>query len=278
MTGDGVAIQADGKIVVVGNGGPDASGEVDFALARYNPIGSLDPSFSGDGKQTTDFGGNDFASAVALQANGKIVAVGTGRDGVFALARYNPNGSLDPSFSGDGKQTTDFGATVRGQRGGASRRTARSSRSAMPRTATSPSPATTPTARSTRASPATASRRPASAPRLRDGANGVAIRARRQDRRGRAPPAISDFALARYDPDGSLDPNFSGDGKQTTSFGGLEAANGVALQADGKIVAGGSRRPGRPWRLRARPLQARTGRSTRASPATASRRPVSAGR
>ena len=49
---------------------------------------------------------------MALQADGKIVAVGstsTGSDGDFALARYNPNGSLDTSFSGDGKQTTDFG-------------------------------------------------------------------------------------------------------------------------------------------------------------------------
>jgi uncharacterized delta-60 repeat protein len=92
----------DGKIVAVGEAGGH------FALARYNPDGSLDTSFSADGKQTTDFGGPDFASAVALQADGKIVAVGVGsRD--FALARYNPNGSLDASFSGDGRQTTDFG-------------------------------------------------------------------------------------------------------------------------------------------------------------------------
>ena len=47
----------------------------DFALARYNPNGSLDTSFSGDGKQTTDFGGFDQAKAVAIQGDGKIVAV-----------------------------------------------------------------------------------------------------------------------------------------------------------------------------------------------------------
>ena len=84
----------------------------DFALARYNPNGSLDTSFSGDGKQTTDFGGFDEANGVALQADGKIVAVGArslAASDDFALARYNPNGSLDTSFSGDGKQTTDFG-------------------------------------------------------------------------------------------------------------------------------------------------------------------------
>ena len=85
---NGVALQADGKIVVVGSGGAGDN----FALARYNPNGSLDPSFSGNGKQTTDFGGPDAAHAVALQANGKIVAVGHGLDGDgtqgFALARY----------------------------------------------------------------------------------------------------------------------------------------------------------------------------------------------
>ncbi len=68
-----MAIQADGKIVAVGPSGADGG---DFALARYNPNGSLDTSFSGDGKQTTDFGGVDRANGVAIQADGKIVAVG----------------------------------------------------------------------------------------------------------------------------------------------------------------------------------------------------------
>ena len=105
-----MALQANGKIVAVGDAArPSAS---DFALARYNPNGSLDTTFSGDGKQTTDFGGVDVANGVALQGDGKIVAVGQrgGTASDFALARYNPNGSLDTSFSGDGKQTTDFGA------------------------------------------------------------------------------------------------------------------------------------------------------------------------
>src|SRR5829696_9041667 len=97
-----VAMQTDGKIVAVGRGGPEG----DFALARYNPNGSLDPTFSGDGQQTTGFGG--YASAVAIQSNGKIVVAGNG-GGSFALARYKPNGSLDPTFSGDGKLTTNFG-------------------------------------------------------------------------------------------------------------------------------------------------------------------------
>jgi uncharacterized delta-60 repeat protein len=85
-----VALQGDGKIVAVGHRGRTAGD--DFALARYNPGGALDASFSGDGKRTTDFGGDDGANGVALQADGRIVAAGVGRgaDGSsdFALARY----------------------------------------------------------------------------------------------------------------------------------------------------------------------------------------------
>ena len=97
-----MAIQADGKIVVAG------SSRRNFALARYNSNGSLDTSFDGDGKLTTDFGGWDEASSMAIQADGKIVVAGSSRDN-FALARYNSNGSLDTSFDGDGKLTIDFG-------------------------------------------------------------------------------------------------------------------------------------------------------------------------
>jgi uncharacterized delta-60 repeat protein len=115
-----VALQG-GKIVLAGTGSLGGTGGNDFALARYKPNGSLDTSFSGDGKLTTDFGTGDAANAVVLEGDGKIVAAGRGAGGggyAFALARYRANGSLDPSFSGDGKQTTDFGFPT--QIGGAS--------------------------------------------------------------------------------------------------------------------------------------------------------------
>jgi uncharacterized delta-60 repeat protein len=68
---DAVAIQGDGKIVAAGRSGGD------FALARYNSDGSLDTSFDGDGKLVTDFGtADDFAYGVAIQGDGKLVAVG----------------------------------------------------------------------------------------------------------------------------------------------------------------------------------------------------------
>ena len=68
-----VAIQTDGKIVAVGTAADD------FVVLRYHPVGTLDPTFSGDGIVTTSFGGSasiDSAMAVAIQSNGKIVVAG----------------------------------------------------------------------------------------------------------------------------------------------------------------------------------------------------------
>jgi uncharacterized delta-60 repeat protein len=83
-----VVIQSDRRIVA---GGLAVFGEdeniYDFALARYLPNGSLDSTFGGDGRVSTDFGDGDFAFGLALQPDGKLVAAGiTG--GTFALARY----------------------------------------------------------------------------------------------------------------------------------------------------------------------------------------------
>lgn len=100
-----LTIQKDGKIVTGG------SLNKDFTLARYNTDGSRDSTFSGDGLQTTDFGKEESLASLAIQGDGKIVALGTtgkpGRGGTrsnFALARYNSDGSLDNTFSGDGKE------------------------------------------------------------------------------------------------------------------------------------------------------------------------------
>jgi len=100
-----VVVQSDGKIVVAG-------GDEDFELARYEKDGTLDTGFGGDGKVTTDFGGDDEpANAVVVQANGKIVAAGSAGS-LFALARYNADGTPDTSFGGgDGMVTTDFPGT-----------------------------------------------------------------------------------------------------------------------------------------------------------------------
>jgi uncharacterized delta-60 repeat protein len=119
-----VAIQSDGKIVVVGNAvvGRTANNQFnfDFAVARFNVDGSLDASFGSGGKVTTDFNGQvDRAFAVAIQGDGKIVVVGSAGFSItsgistdFAVARYNSNGTPDTSFGSGGKLTTDIGGAV----------------------------------------------------------------------------------------------------------------------------------------------------------------------
>ncbi len=106
-----MALQADGKIVVVGDSYPNGSAKSDFNVARYNPDGSLDSSFGTGGKIATDFSmASAAAQGVGIQSNGKIVVVGRA-DQLFAMARYNMDGSLDASFGTGGKVTTDFGSS-----------------------------------------------------------------------------------------------------------------------------------------------------------------------
>jgi uncharacterized delta-60 repeat protein len=104
-----VALQADGKIIAAGNPVSVADGHRDFGLVRYLPNGALDTTFGGDGRVTTNFGSTSEALAVILQPDAKIVAAGHAT-GVFALARYLPDGTLDKAFSDDGLVTTSFGA------------------------------------------------------------------------------------------------------------------------------------------------------------------------
>ena len=90
-----MALQSDGKIVVIGytRVGGNNNDANDFAVARYNANGSLDASFGDGGKVTTDLTSLDYAQAVAVQSDGKIVAAGYSNNN-FALARYNADGSL----------------------------------------------------------------------------------------------------------------------------------------------------------------------------------------
>jgi uncharacterized delta-60 repeat protein len=108
-----MVIQPDGKIVVAGRAGTDqfpVGGDGAFGIARYLPNGTLDPSFGTGGLVKTSFQGppnRNIARAVALQSDGKIVVGGT--SGVvdttaeLAVARYNTDGSLDPSLGTGGK-------------------------------------------------------------------------------------------------------------------------------------------------------------------------------
>jgi len=109
------ALQTDGKIVAAGlmstvSGQP----EVEFALVRYNTDGSVDTNFGSSGIVLTPIRSFSEAQAVAIQADGKIVAAGfivdshvTGQESV-AIARYMTDGSLDPGFGSAGIVIIDF--------------------------------------------------------------------------------------------------------------------------------------------------------------------------
>ncbi len=246
-----IAIQRDGKIVVAGTSYNGAN--YDFALARYNVDGTLDNTFSGDGKLTTDFGSsNDEAHSVAIQGDGKIVVAGysySNSNGEvfkhdFEVARYNINGTLDNTFSGDGKLTTDIAGTFDGasslaiQVDGKIVAAGESNDSrhyniavirynadgTLDNTFSGDGKQTT------------------SFGLTADYANSVAVQAN-----GKIVVAgesykdgSSDFALVRYNSNGSLDNTFSGDGMLTTAIeSGNDEAHSVAIQGDGKIVAVG---------------------------------------
>ena len=105
-----LATQADGKIIVTGFADTDPNPNHDsraFAVARLHIDGSLDSSFGSGGRAIVPMGSNyDFVNAVEVQSDGKIVLAGNaGYEAAadFAVARLNPDGSLDSTFNGTGK-------------------------------------------------------------------------------------------------------------------------------------------------------------------------------
>ena len=168
-----VALQDDGKIVVAGAAHAEASDEWAFALARYETDGTLDPTFSGDGRVKT-WPGGQLAFGVAIQPDGKIVAAGDG------IVRYTTDGSLDMGFGVGGHVDSPFMTDVAIQ------------------------------------------------PDNRIVTSGF---------------AFAKFGVYRYETDGTPDATFDGDGKATLAPGtGSAKANGLALQPNGKIVVAGAYR------------------------------------
>jgi len=185
-----VAIQADGKIVV---GGYVYTGDYsDYALSRYKTDGTLDSTFDDDGIQITDIGSfNDLGYSLTIQSDGKILLGGysssDGSNNHFAVVRYNIDGSLDNSFNGNGKQTADLGSDILI-------------------------------------------------------GNSVALQSN-----GKIVIAgytlngsYNDFAIARFNTNGSPDNTFDNDGMLTTDFASSDDyAGSVAIQSDDKIVVAG---------------------------------------
>ncbi len=176
----GVALQSDGKIVVVGNS------DSGFALVRYQIDGSIDSSFGLAGIVISPIASAD-AKSVAIQSDGKIVVAGSIYDGSnfdFMISRYHSDGSVDSTFDLDGMVITAIGKGF-------------------------------------------------------DGARSVAIQVD-----GKivvaGPSSVGACTILRYNTNGALDSTFDYDGMATTSIALGFSANSIALQSDGKIVAAGN--------------------------------------
>lgn len=100
-----VLVQSNGRIVVAGDGAAANS----FCVARLRANGAFDTTFGSGGRRTIDFGGDSGSLlGAALQPDGRIVLAGRS-DLQVAVARLNPSGSLDTTFSGDGKKLFSWG-------------------------------------------------------------------------------------------------------------------------------------------------------------------------
>lgn len=221
-----------------------ASGVHSPRLAAGRPLaGDLDPSFASSGIATTNF---IAINATAVQPDGKILVVGTG--GLLTLARYLPDGSLDPSFGEDGyvepnlfpnavALQPDGKIVVAGAAGGDLGEFALARYNPDGSLDTSfgtggitytefpePEPPGVP--------------RWSYADALAVLPNGDIVAGGVAEVSGF--PDNTYFALARYTPEGLLDQAFGEGGTVQTSFTGYDGLAGIAVQSDGKIVAGGA--------------------------------------
>ncbi len=236
--GQAVARQADGKLLVAGISFQSFTGE-DFALVRYKSDGTLDETFSGDGRLTLDFGGVDRARVVTVQADGKVIAAGE-VDSDFGLARFNSDGTLDPSFGVGGKVTTAFGPTVKVHAitiQGDGKILVVGNTTSDIAIARYNSDGSLDTSFDTDGKVTTdfgLGRREFgySVSLLSDGKILVG---------GYSEAAgDADFILARYNSTGALDTSFDGDGRVVTDLGSLDRAFAMFVQSDGKIILGGT--------------------------------------
>ncbi|MDQ1516245.1 MAG: hypothetical protein QOE80_2075 [Actinomycetota bacterium] len=246
-----LALQPDGKIVAAGvavpAGHPNGGVPAQFALARYLPDGHLDPSFGAGGTVMTTIvpGITAIGRSVVVDADGRIVVGGqaglggTGYNGVFALARYLPDGRPDPAFGGTGIVTTDVSPGDDDLR--ALLLTPDGTLIAAGSSSSQRSPAVVrylPDGRVERIFDQ--SHGPVDANQLGD-VEAAALQADGKVVIGGS--VVGDqpgFLLVRYLADGSVDPSFGDGGEVRTPMGSQAAVAALTMQTNGKIVAAGT--------------------------------------
>ncbi|WP_276132471.1 T9SS type A sorting domain-containing protein [Polluticoccus soli] len=244
--GNAIAIQTDGKVLIAGD---DLQNGSDFITIRLLGNGSIDSSFGYNGNVVTNIGGlNSYCNTVSIKSNGKIIL--GGRTGaVISLVRYNNDGTLDNTFNDSGKVLHAYSASTFYNEANA----VMVQPNDMILVAGSADP-------------------PANTSydfvlfRLNDdgsrdsgfGVNGATVLdfASNYDKCNDAtllpdgkiilagytvsPGTGNDFAMARFNADGSLDNSFGQNGKVITDLGGGDIARGIAVQSDGRIVLTGN--------------------------------------
>jgi len=245
----GTAMQTDGKTVVVG------TTQENFFVLRYNTDGTLDQTFNGTGKVFAAFkAGGSYATAVAIQADGKIVVAGTTYYRIisepaalnfrydFALARFNSDGTLDRTFDGDGKVTTAMGTSVNGSFGMTIQPDGRIVVVGFSRQSGMHIAVVRYNSNGSLDTSFDGDGRVRTTVGVNSYAEGVAVQ---PDGKivvvgGAWTSSAMDFALVRYNSDGSLDTSFNGSGiVHATYHAASDLATEVTILADGKLLVGG---------------------------------------
>ena len=229
-----MALQPDGKIVVVGLGLTQFNTAP--LLARFNADGTIDPSFNSTGYTTANPAGMTSANALALQADGKIVVGGS--NGALAVARFNTNGTLDTTFNGTGFRTTVVGGGA-----GANAVAIQGDGKIVAAGFTQIAPSinvvllvrynadgSLDNSFSDDGITSNASPLQGALAAVLQGDGKIVV----------GGSSGSDFAVARFNPDGSLDTTFNGNGSTVTSLSpNSDVVRSLAIASDGKIVAAG---------------------------------------
>lgn len=224
-------IAPDDKVVVGGqtSSSPTGAGG-DLLVFRLNTDGTLDSSFGTNGLVTQDFGGGEFVSDLALESDGKVLVVSGTR-----VLRYQSDGALDPTFGVGGIATLGFGANSV---------EARPSGEIVIGTQTQQefiawqleSDGSIDQLFGVGGSGAVSFDAPSSLRDMTLQPDGKIVLSGSVTPN----PFNIDFALARIDVDGSPDASFGVGGAVQTDIGVGDFANGLGIQADGKIVAAGT--------------------------------------